>query len=402
MFLLSDVKHGVLDAVREVGSHTLTLRARQIRQKNGETYCLLALLEGSNPVHSTTVFIDDHDSRHKFANALYGTRQTPGKLPATIKAAFPIEVFEHELMLWSRALWPRYIGATAGRYTYGHAEPSAPRWAIPGLILDGQTSIWAGDRGANKSTLMRLVCQSLEHGCSRLFHQAGKAVPCIWVNAEEDPDEHDRQMGNVNASLGLERTARTFTIHARGMTAVDLAQRVERAVMETGAKHIFVDSVSRLAQGMSLNNNETATLLVDSIGGLGPSVNWIGHTGHENAYRLSGSKHFENAARLMVLVQSRISFRSVSPELMRGVRTRYYKANGAAPTDPQHFTFEYHREFGLMTAERAEASDWPALYCDFIPAEGKNPRECRRKTWDGVMPSGSIRCPRHRGEDDET
>lgn len=417
MFRLGEVQHGVIDAVREVGPHTLTLRARQVRQKGGDTYCLLALMDGSLPVHSDTVWVDDADSRYKFLKALYGTgRKGPneqGKLPAPIQAAFPSAVFDHEMMLWSRALWPRYIGATAGAYIDADAEPSAPRWAIPGLILDGQTSIWAGDRGANKSTLMRLVCQSLEHGSNAMFEQVTDRVPCIWVNAEEDPQEHTRQMGNVNQALGIERTAPTFTIHARGMAISDLALRLDRAVMETGAQHIFVDSLSRLAQGMNLNENATATTLMDSIGGLGPSVNWIGHTGHENAHRLSGSKHFENAARLMVLLQGRISMPgkqfsdgSVAGNdnraLIRGVRTRVYKANGAAPTEPQFFTFEYHREYGLEAVRRADSYEWPVLTCDFVAAEAKERRECGRQTWDGVLLSGAVRCSRHRGEDDET
>lgn len=404
MFTLSDPVHGVVDAERAVGKHKLILRARQIKKTHaGWVECLLALLVDGVAVQSDTVTVDKDSDRHNFANAIYGTpgaRGKAGKLGGDIVAAFPQPDFEQELMLWSRALYPRFIGATAGAYELADAEPSAPRWAVPGLILDGQTSIWAGDRGANKSTLMRLVCQSLEHGHSALFNVYDKQ-PCIWVNAEEDRDEHHRQMGNVNQALGLtDRTARTFVIHARGMSISDLTIRLERAVMETGAKHIFVDSLSRMAQGMNLNENATATLLIDSLAGLGPSVNWIGHTGHEYTNRLSGSKHFENAARLMVLLQSRISFGGVSPELTRGVRTRVYKANGAAPTEPQHFTFEYHRNFGLLRAERADASEWPVLLCNAMTGEVKQ-AQCGRKTWDGVSPSGAIRCPRHRGEDDE-
>src|SRR5690606_34595421 len=120
--------------------------------------------------------------------------------------------------------------------------------------------------------------------------------------------------------LGLDRTSALYTIHARGMHIEDLAQRLERAIRENGFQHLFVDSLSRLSKGLSLNENQTATLLMDSLGGLGPSVNWIGHTGQENTHRLAGSKHFTNAARLMVRVQGRQSLSGTSPELVRGIR----------------------------------------------------------------------------------
>lgn len=410
MFKLGEPVHGVLDAERQVGNHKLILRARQIRLarggiKDGLVSALVALIVDSTAVHSDWVTVDEADDRFKFIKALYGTGNRgqfkDGKLSEDITSAFPQKDFEQEMMLWSRALYPRFIGASSGGYEEADAEPSAPRWSVPGLVLRGLPSIWFGDAKANKSTLMRLTCQSLAYGVDRLIPVREQAK-VIWVNAEEDPGEHRRQFGNVNEALGLpKRTAPTFVIHARGMGINDLAQRLERAVMETGAEHVFIDSLSRMAQGLSLNDNQTATLLMDALGGLPCSVNWIGHTGQENTHRLAGSKHFTNAARLMVRVQSRMSFGGVSPELKRGVRATVTDANGAAPVDPMFWTFEYHRDYGLLRARPSESNEWPVLHCDALVGEAKT-RECRRKTWDGVLRSGAIRCPSHRGMDDET
>lgn len=409
MFKFGTAQHGVLDATREVGKHVLTLRARNMRvNRDGYVKCLLAMIVDSAPIYSHAVDIDDADERHKVALALYGTQgvNRDGTLSRTGRAptfgrdiieTFPQPDFEQEFMVWSRTAWNAYIGPSSGSPIAGDEEPSAPPWAVPGLVMEGSTGIWAGDAGAGKSTLMRLTCQSVTYGVSGVV-PVRRAEPGVWVNAEEAEQEHSRQLGNVNQALGLARTTPMFTIHARGMRIEDLATRLERAVRETGAKHVFIDSLSRLAQGMSLNDNNTATLLVDSVAGLNCSVTWLGHTGWENRNRLAGSRHFENAARVMVLVQSRQSMRPISADLFRGVRTRVTKANGAVQTEPMYWTLDYHRQHGLLKAQQATEQDWPMLYCGAFTGEGK---VCGRRTWDGVMQNLAVRCTRHRDEDGE-
>lgn len=400
MFKLGTPEYGVLDAVREVGGHRVTLRARQIKlDRGGLVSALVALIVDSTPVYSDWLAVDKASDRHSFANALYGTKYTKGLLGDDITRHVDQQTFETDLMLWSRALWPCFIGASAGGYEAGDAEPTSPPWSVPGLVLTGATGIWFGDAKANKSSLMRLTAVSLQHGLFDVI-PTRSAEPVIWVNAEEPVEEHTRQLGNVNAALGIERTSKLYTVHARGMGILDLAQRLERAVRETGAKHAFVDSLSRMAQGMNLNENNTATTLVDALAGLPCSVSWIGHTGQDNTHRLAGSKHFTNAARLMVRVQSRMSMGGVSPELKRFVRATVTDANGAAPTDPMYWAFEYHRDYGLMKAYPVDADAAPVLKCEALVGEAKT-RACGRKTWDGVQRSGAILCSRHRGEEQE-
>ena len=397
MFKFGTTQHGVLDATREVGNHRLTLRVRNLKlQRDGFARGLVAMIVDTTPVTSDIVDIDDASERHAFANDLYGTRARKGLFGKDITDAFPQETFEQEFMLWARTAWNAYIGASAGGLVAGDPEPSAPRWAVPGLILEGATNIWAGDAKAGKSTLARLACQSLNHGVGHVIpirEQAG----AIWVNAEEPPEEHSRQFGNANGALAIKRTSPVYTVDARGMSIGDLSSRLEKAVRETGAKHIFIDSLSRMAQGMSLNDNNTATLLVDAVAGFGCSVIWIGHTGWENRNRLAGSRHFENAARLLLLVQSRISLGGASPELTRGLRTRVTNANGAIATEPMHWTLRYERDFGLTEVEMSDEYSWPTFNCDAFAGEAK----CGRRTWDGVMRNGTIRCTRHRDEEDD-
>lgn len=400
-------KAGVIDATRAVGKHTLMLRARNIfLDREGYTRGLVAMFVGNVPIQSTKLDIDDEEDRHRFATGLYGTLTKNGhgrkpKLGTDIVSEFPIEDFEQEFMSWSRTVWSASIGATAGAMEQGDEKPSAPPWAVPGLIMEGSTNIWAGDAGANKSTLMRLTCQSLNYGVRGVIPVRGMERS-IWVNAEESPAEHTRQLGNVNAALGIDRRSQMFTLHARGMRIQDIALRLEKAVREQEAKHIFVDSLSRLAGGGDLNTNATANLLVDSVTGLGCSVNWIGHTGHEHKDRLAGSKHFENAARVMVLIQSRISIGGFSPELSRGVRAKVYKANGAALVDPMYWSLEYHPQHGLRSAQMSDEGTWPTLTCGAVWEDARGAsHSCRRKTWVGVLPTGEVRCSRHQPEESE-
>ena len=321
---------------------------------------------------------------NKAALALWGSGRTDKKAIA----------LDAELMNFCLGLWKFNVGSQSGSWVEGDAEPSAPNWAVPGMILVDSTSINFGNAGAGKSTLYRIVAQSLCYDIAVVI-PIQQAADVIWVNAEESPDEHRRQIGNVNAALGLERTAPLYTVDARGMPMADVAPRIERAIAATGAKHVFIDSLSRLAQGLSLNENATATLLVDSVAGMGASMNWIGHTGQENENRLSGSKHFTNAARLMVRVQARQSIGGVSPDLRRGVRVSVMKGNGIATGDELYFTTEYHRDYGLVRVERADAGEWPPLRCDMRVGNG----QCRRLTWDGIFRGGVIRCGRHRDDD---
>lgn len=405
MFTFEPTQHGVLDAKRIAGHRTLTLRVRNLKLgKDGYARGLVAMIVDKTPIHSTIVDIDDAKERHAFALDLYGTKQRKGVFGADIQTAFPQEDFEQEFMVWARTAWNAYIGASSGAYIKGDESRSAPPWAIPALVMEGSTGIWAGDAGANKSTMMRLACQSLTYGRRELFAVRGEE-PSIWINAEESPEEHTRQLGNINEALGMPRQREMFTIHARGMGITDIATRLEKAVREMEAKHVFIDSLSRLAHGMSLNDNNTATLLVDSIAGAAPkcSVNWIGHTGWGNRERLAGSRHFENAARVMVLVQSRIKTDAMDNNPHRGVRTRVTKANGAGPDvfAPRYWQLDYDAETGIKSASKSTDYEWPTLYCDMPVGEAGKERACGRATWDGVMPDRTIRCYRHRGEDSE-
>lgn len=402
MFTFGTAERGVLDASRVTGKHRLTLRVRNLRlDRDGSARGVVAMIVDSTPIWSDRLELDDAGDRHSFALDLYGTRGSngrAGKFGRDIIEVFPQADFEQEFMVWSRTCWNAYIGPSSGALVAGDPEPSAPPWAIPGLIMRGSTNIWFGDAGSGKSTLMRLACQAQTYGMDDVI-PIQKQEPGIWVNAEEAPEEHTRQLGNVNAALGLKRTAEMFTIHAHGMRIEDIATRLEKAVREYQAKHIFIDSLSRLSQGRNLNDNDTATLLIDSVAGFGCSVSWIGHTGHENRYRLAGSRHFENAGRVMVLVQSRqANNRVVSNDLFRGVRTRVTKANGALETSPMYWTLAYHRQHGLLSAEQATEEDWPMLHCGAFVGETK---VCGRRTWDGVMPNLDVRCSRHRDEEGE-
>ncbi len=341
-----------------------------------------------------TITIGNAEARNKLANAALKTRSAQ-----PVKTALEDADLQHELLMFTDGLWAEWVKKSRIHgEEHGDASPSAPLWAVPGLILEGATGIGFGNAKSGKSTFMRVLAQSIRYGIADIV-PVRRQSPVVWVNAEEPPSEHRRQFGNVNAALGIERTAGVYTVDARGLGFKDVSDRVKAAVDQTGAGFVFVDSLSRLAQGENLNDNATATLLMDSLSGLPAAVTWIGHTGQENQHRLAGSRHFLNAARVMFRVQGRISRVGMNPELTRGLRVSVTDANGAAPVAPSYWTLRYHRDYGLASIVPADEDEWPTLHCTAEYETRGETRECGRKTWDGVLPNGSVRCPMHRDEE---
>ena len=372
-----------------VGDSIIVYEAREIRRAGYNVHAKIRMAE----LHGTEATpLLRHDFNLDDAVKLkWAAGQAHGRLNGT-KPLYPSSTIENDLMMFTEGLWDAFVGSSRlSGWVMGDAEPSAPRWAVPGMILHGSPGIHFGDAKSGKSTIARVLAQCLQYGLYDLFPTLEQGN-VVWVNAEEPPLEHSRQFGNVNAALGLGRIEPVFTVDARGLKAPDAVARIRAAVEKTDGVHVFIDSLSRLAQGDSLNENQTATLLMDSLSGTPASVTWIGHTGQENRHRLAGSRHFLNAARVMVRVQGRISNRHISPELKRGLRIQMTDANGAAPVAPQYFTIEYHRDYGLKSIERAEEAEWPLLHCDVD--------KCKKWTWDGVS-AGRIRCAQHEHEEGE-
>lgn len=389
---------GNLQWRRPVGGSAVIFQAGDLRRTGGSVRGLVKIAEeyGADlrPLRSHRFDFDNG------RDVIWLAGQAHERLNGT-RDAYSKKRIEEDLTLFLDGAWDAWIGSSrSSEWVMGDAEPSAPRWAVPGLILEGSTGIHFGDAKSGKSTLERLLAQCLQYDVEGFF-AVRAAGPVVWVNAEEPPAEHSRQFGNVNAALGLGRVEPVYTVDARGLSITDAAARVKAAVEKQEARHVFVDSLSRLAQGANLNENATATGLIDALAGLPTSVTWIGHTGQENRHRLAGSKHFTNAARLMVRVQGRISTYGVSPELKRGLRVSMVDANGAAPVPPQYWTLEYHRDFGLKSIARSSEDEWPVLHCEATYESRGKERTCGRRTWDGVLPGFGVRCDRHLNEEDD-
>jgi hypothetical protein len=369
----------------------LVLRASNVRKERTGVHSTVTIGLNAMILEEDTFNVERREERVRLANAAL-------KNPLALdKAKFLKPYMEKEVLNFCRGLWLAWVETSnyAG-WEMGDEEPSAPQWDFPGVVMAGSTGVGFGDAKSGKSTLMRAIAQSLQYDISLLCPTI-KQANVVWVNAEEAPEEHRRQFGNINQALGIPRISPVYTVDARGLAIADVALRTKLAVEKHEAKHVFVDSLSRLAQGSNLNDNSTATMLVDALSGLGTSVTWIGHTGQENRHRLAGSRHFLNAARVMTRIQGRISSTGVSPELTRGIRVTMTNANGAAPMPIQYYTLTYHRDYGLETIRRADESEWPLRYCD--ADAGKS--SCGRPTWDGIVPGVGPRCDRHLGEDSE-
>lgn len=362
---------------------------RKIGKDDPKIYAYVRIgIPGGRTVAADDLRIRDSEQRGKLAN------QAATALLGGNHASAHAIVMRERMLVFCDGLWEFWVGSDSGDWVDGDEEPSAPRWAVPGFVLDGGTGIHFGNAGDGKSTVDRLLAVSLQNGIPSLFPIAEQGN-VIWVNAEESPDEHKRQLGNINAVLGLPRSQPLFTLDARGVGIHDLAPRLRAAVAKVDAQHIFVDSLSRLAQGLSLNDNATATGIIDSIAGLGCSVTWIGHTGQANQHRLAGSKHFENAARLMVRIQGRIS-PGEAGHLRRGVRAEVTKLNGGSSPRPSFLTIDYDEQYGAKSARHADSYEWPLLHCGYTSENG---RQCSRMTWDGMSAEDGPRCARHRYEE---
>lgn len=182
------------------------------------------------------------------------------------------------------------------------------KWLWYPFIAYGKTSIVQGDPGDGKSTLILNIAAKLSRG-ERLEPEMNidKPVNVIYQTAEDGlADTVKPRLEQAGADC-----SRISIIDESEKSLSMLDERIEKAIIETGAKLFILDPIQAyLGGGTDMNRANEAREMTKNLGNIaertGCAIVLIGHmnkgSGAKAAYRGMGSIDFFAVARSVLLV----------------------------------------------------------------------------------------------------
>lgn len=182
------------------------------------------------------------------------------------------------------------------------------KWLWYPFIAYGKTSIVQGDPGDGKSTLILNIAAKLSRG-ERLEPEMNidKPVNVIYQTAEDGlADTVKPRLEQAGADC-----SRISIIDESEKSLSMLDERIEKAIIETGAKLFILDPIQAyLGGGTDMNRANEAREMTKNLGNIaertGCAIVLIGHmnkgSGAKAAYRGMGSIDFFAVARSVMLV----------------------------------------------------------------------------------------------------
>lgn len=182
------------------------------------------------------------------------------------------------------------------------------KWLWYPFIAYGKTSIVQGDPGDGKSTLILNIAAKLSRG-ERLEPEMNidKPVNVIYQTAEDGlADTVKPRLEQAGADC-----SRISIIDESEKSLSMLDERIEKAIIETGAKLFILDPIQAyLGGGTDMNRANEAREMTRNLGNIaertGCAIVLIGHmnkgSGAKAAYRGMGSIDFFAVARSVMLV----------------------------------------------------------------------------------------------------
>jgi len=347
---------GALEYRRGIGGeHELVLQAAEIRNERTGVHAQLTVGLDTTILEQDTFNVARREDRNRLANAAY--KIMAGSLNGAADT-FAATDLQHDLLLFTRGLWPAQVGDMRGERTAGDAEFSEPHFLVEDYVVeDGGTLLFAPP-GRGKSWIGLAMAVSVDAGISSLWNVTQR--PVLYLNLERGRESFARRLGLVNRALGLPPERELMFIHARGKSLADVWDGAERTVKEEGIGLVVLDSLSRSGAG-DLTENAPANRAMDLLNGMGCSWLALAHTPRADESHVYGSQMFDAACDLGVqmLTQDSPHEDYLNPTL--GIGLRVAKANDTAKPALRIWALEFDRRFGLTGVRPARRNEFPEI-----------------------------------------
>lgn len=327
--------------------------ARDIRRERTGTHARVGIACATDFLGFDVFNIGRNEERTRLA------RSAHGQLRQQVRDAYPLEHMRRDLDLfclglehfWNTRIQPEVLDGQ---------EISATQFLVPPYLIEGAGTILFAPPGQGKSYIMMLMAISLQQGITMLW-DIPEPRNVLLVNLERSKQSVARRIARINLALGLGQEAALHTLNYRGHSLQELEHALRETIQRESYDVLFLDSISRTAQG-SLNDDTTATGIVNLLNSLSPTWFAIGHSPRQDSEHVFGSVHFDAGTDVAVKLES-------APELTgMAVRLTITKANDIRKPAPQTVFLEFD-ETGLIEVRRASEEEFPALM-----AEGESSR----------------------------
>lgn len=276
-------------------THTVTLRAEQIRQERTGVHARLAILMNNVVLSWGSTNIEKDEERVRLSNSAY-------KHLNGLTHEYPSTYLKHDLDLFCAGLWHETLKNLLPEEMMGAETLTPPTYLLEPYVLDGGGTILFAPPGRGKSFTCLFWAVSIDARVNTSLWRVTQR-PVLFINLERSRDSVMNRLGAVNRALGLDATRSLLTLNARGKALVDVFPACRQIVRDRHIGCVFLDSISRAGAG-DLTENQPVNRIMDLLNALCPT--WVGlaHTPRDDESHLYGGIHFEAGADVVVRLLS--------------------------------------------------------------------------------------------------
>lgn len=306
--------------------------------------------------------IRDREQRNRLANA--GRKHLDG--PRGTESVFALDVQD-----WTESVNQHLMDEFCLKFPLVLFEAQGAKWGSAGqdiqpedfLIKDFLQAagghVLYGPKGSGKTELGIILARCLQFQID-LFGPVNRPVIPMFLQLERSEPSFLRAVQLVNRALGLPIDEPILYRVERGRSLAGMIDAIATDIDKNKVDVLITDSLSRMAEGGSLKDDNTANPIMDRLNGLAPCHFDLGHTswegkGDPTKAHLFGSIHFGNAADVVIQI-----IRQWKEKRKAGVMLKVTDANAFSPGEKRYFSAEYD-EAGLLSFRKSDAEEFPEL-----------------------------------------
>jgi len=351
--------------IKLLSGNSIILRAENIRRERNGVHSRITICLDSDVLAWDVFNIERNEERQRLA------RSAVDRLPDGIDNLCDLARLKGYLDAFTASLWEKAQERDKAEEEIPSGVTKPLVYLAEPYILRGGKTILYAPPGSGKSYTALLLAVSVDAGCSKLWNVLKAKV--LFVNLERSQESVSRRLGMVNQALGLPITRPLLMLHRSGRTLADVADVLQRDVIQRGVQLVILDSISRAGAG-DLVDNQTANTITDILSRICSSWLALAHSPRADATHAFGSVHFDAGADLAVQLTSE----TVNDTL--GVGLKITKSNDVPPGPVRALAIEFAEnsisvrqarpsEFGELTLAHKKSLSQEVR--EFLQTEGE-------------------------------